>query len=97
MSETGPVLRQDAGIVNATTAASVAINDRMPPSRTSRRRSDIRHFFIIGGSSTQRLQNPLGFLLVAFFTTVTFIVVSYATALAASCASEMSADSKLRL
>ena len=41
-------------------------------------------------------QYPLGFTLVAFLTILIFIVVSYA-ALAASCASEMSADSKLRL
>ena len=33
---------------------------------------------------------------VPFFTTLIFIVISYAR-LAASCASEMSADSKLRL
>jgi hypothetical protein len=60
--------------------------------------SDMLHFFIIGGSSTQSPQNPLGLTLVAFFRIVIFILVSnQAAALDAVCASEMSADSKLRL
>lgn len=42
------------------------------------------------------MQKPLGLTFEAFFTILIFIVVSYA-ALAAVCASEMSADSKLRL
>jgi hypothetical protein len=43
------------------------------------------------------MQNPCGFALVAFFTMVIFIVVSYASAPAAECASDTNADSKLRL
>jgi hypothetical protein len=42
------------------------------------------------------VQKPCGFAFVAFLITVIFIVISYA-ALATSCASEISADSKLRL
>ena len=51
----------------------------------------------IGGSSTQLMQNPLGLTLVAFFTILIFIVVPNQAALDTVCASEMSADSKLRL
>ena len=52
----------------------------------------------IGGSSTQAEHQPVGLTLVAFLITVIFIVVSYAAAaLDAVCASEMTADSKLRL
>ena len=47
-------------------------------------------------SSMYAVQNPFGFALVAFLITVIFIVISYA-ALATSCASEIRADSKLRL
>jgi hypothetical protein len=46
----------------------------------------------IGGSSTHIEQKPLGFEFVAFLITLIFILLSYAT-LAASCASEMTADS----
>jgi len=49
------------------------------------------------GSSTHAEQNPLGLTLDAFFTILIFIVVSYAGVLAAECANETSADSKLRL
>ena len=42
------------------------------------------------------MQYPWGLTAVAFFTMVIFIVVSYA-ALDAECASDTSADSKLRL
>jgi len=43
-------------------------------------------------------QKPWGLTLaVAFLMIVIFIVISYAAALAAVCASEISADSKLRL
>jgi hypothetical protein len=51
---------------------------------------------LIGGSSTKNEQYPLGFALAAFLMTLIFIVLSYA-ALDAVCASEMRADSKLRL
>jgi hypothetical protein len=50
----------------------------------------------IPGSSTNMPQKPLGFTFEAFFTILIFIVSSYA-ALAAVCAREMSADSKVRL
>ena len=55
------------------------------------------YFLFIGGSSTYAAQNPLGLALVAFFTILIFILVSYATAPAASCASATTADSMLRL
>ena len=55
------------------------------------------YFLFITGSSTHAAQNPLGFMLDAFFTILIFIVVSYAGVLAAECANETSADSKLRL
>ena len=55
------------------------------------------YFLFIGGSSTHAMQNPLGLTLVAFFTTLIFIVVPNQAALDTVCASEMSADSKLRL
>ena len=55
------------------------------------------YFLFIGGSSTQLMQNPLGLTLVAFFTILIFIVVPNQAALDTVCASEMSADSKLRL
>lgn len=43
------------------------------------------------------MQYPWGLTAVAFFTMVIFIVVSYAAAPAAECASDTNADSKLRL
>ena len=55
------------------------------------------YFLFIGGSSTHATQNPVGLTLVAFFTILIFIVVSNQAALDTVCASEMSADSKLRL
>lgn len=54
------------------------------------------YFLFIGGSSMKLPQRPVGFTWVAFLTILIFIVLSY-DALAASCASEMTADSKLRL
>jgi hypothetical protein len=66
----------------------------------SDRNSDVSHgiyFLFIGGSSTQLAQYPLGFLLDAFLTTLIFIVISRHAALATVCASERSAESKLRL
>ena len=56
----------------------------------------IRYFLFIPGSSTNMPQKPLGFTFEAFFTILIFIVSSYAR-LAAVCAREMSADSKVRL
>jgi hypothetical protein len=51
----------------------------------------------IGGSSTKLAHIPLGFTWAAFFTTVIFILLSYATAPAMSCASATTADSILGL
>ena len=55
------------------------------------------YFLFIGGSSTKLAHQPLGFTFDAFLMTLIFIVISYTTALAASCASDTTADSKLRL
>jgi hypothetical protein len=54
-------------------AATTHANNRL---RT--RRNGIRYFLFIGGSSTQLPQIPVGFMLVAFFTILIFIVVSNA-------------------
>ena len=61
-------------------------------------RTWVMHYFLfIGGSSTKLTHIPLGFTWAAFLMTVIFILLSYATALAASCASEITADSILGL
>src|SRR5438067_4075814 len=80
--------------IPTTTAMAIRTprNARRPP-----RNAEIIYFLFIGGSSTQLAQKPVGLTLVAFFTILIFMGVSYAAALAAVCASEMSADSKLRL
>jgi hypothetical protein len=61
-------------------------------------RTWVMHYFLfIGGSSTKLAHIPLGFTWAAFFTTVIFILLSYATAPAMSCASATTADSILGL
>ena len=50
------------------------------------------YFLFIGGSSTKLAHIPLGFTWAAFLMTLIFILLSYATALTASWASEITAD-----
>lgn len=80
-------------------AALVATACGIGPIRRGRRPPVISllYFLFIGGSSTNIAHMPLGLAFeVPFLMTLIFILLSYA-ALAASCASEISADSKLGL
>ena len=79
-------------------AIAVAIVARtILPGRHPPRTWAMNYFLFIGGSSTKLAQNPLGFTCAAFFTIVIFILLSYATAPATSCASATTADSILGL
>jgi hypothetical protein len=61
-------------------------------------RTWVMHYFLfIGGSSTKLEHIPLGLAFAAFLTTVIFILLSYATAPATSCANATTADSMLGL
>ena len=84
-------------VTSATKISSIAqIKVQVLPGHSSRG-PIIRYFLFIGGSSMKLTHIPLGFTWAAFFTIVIFILISYATALATSCASEMTADSMLGL
>ena len=79
-------------------AIAIAIVARkILPGRHPPRTWAMNYFLFIGGSSTKLAQNPLGFTCAAFFTIVIFILLSYATAPAMSCASATTADSMLGL
>jgi hypothetical protein len=66
---------QDPPVADSTASTAVVLNSRIQSWRRRRPRV-IRYFLFNAGSSTQLAQNPLGFMLDAFFTILIFIVVS---------------------
>ena len=88
---------RQAPITSAIAAAIASVTGKILPGQHPPRSWVMDYFLFIGGSSMKLAHIPLGLTWAAFLMTLIFILLSYATAPATSCASATTADSILGL